>query len=119
MIKSPTLHDTESFDTSLPAVVRKFNMPHCVGDDIRVCVTWLLFYKAESRDLCRRIYKYEGLLMAVCSEVALAGRENQFCTRVVRTGLTCPTLPLLALLMALTACLCANVEIREAVTGGF
>lgn len=46
MIKGLTLHDTESFDTSLPAVVRKFNMPRCVGDEISICLTSLLFCKA-------------------------------------------------------------------------
>lgn len=43
MIKGPTLHDTESFDTSLPAAGRKFNMPRCIGDEISICVTLLPF----------------------------------------------------------------------------
>lgn len=76
MIKGPPLHDTESFDTSLPAVVRKSNMSRCVGDEISICVTSLPFCKSWSRDLCRRISKCDGLSAAVCSAVAPAGRKK-------------------------------------------
>lgn len=39
MIKSPTLQDTESFGTSMPAVVGKCNMPCCVVEEISICGT--------------------------------------------------------------------------------
>lgn len=77
MIKSPTLHGTERFDTSLPAVVRKCNTPCCVVEEISICVTGATAISQSWRPgLCRRIYKSEGLSRAVCSGVVPAGREK-------------------------------------------
>lgn len=77
MIKSPALHDTESFDTSMPAVVRKCNMPCCVVEEISICVTGATaILQSSCLDLCRLIYKCEGPSMAVCFEVTPAGHEK-------------------------------------------
>lgn len=73
MIKSSTLHDTESFDTSMPAVVRKCNMPCCVVGEISICVTGVTaILQSSSLDLRRLIYKSEGPSTAATP----AGREK-------------------------------------------
>lgn len=58
--------------------------------------------------------------MTVCSAVAVAGREKSIMhpSATYRPHMP-PLISLPALLMALAACLCANVEITETVTGGF
>lgn len=77
MIKSPTLQDTQSFGTSVPAVVGKCNMPCCVVEEISICVTGATaILQSWSLDLRRLISKREEPSTAVCSEVTPVGREE-------------------------------------------
>lgn len=86
-------------------------MPRCVGDEISICVTSLPFCKAGvgiCADGSTNLKAFQRLF--VLQSPRPAGK-NQLRTPAVCMGLTCPTLPLPALLMAPAACLCANVEI--------
>lgn len=84
MIKGPPLHDIESFDTSLPAVVRKSNMPRCVGDEISVCVTLLPFCVGICAGGSTNATAFQRLFVLQAPRTA----KNQLFTRVVGTRLT-------------------------------
>lgn len=94
-------------------------MPRCVGDEISICVMWLPFCKAGVGIRAGGSTNLKAFQRLFVLQPPRPAVKNPLCTRVVRTGLTGPTLPLWVLLMALVACVCANVEITETVTGGF
>lgn len=119
MIKVPTLHDTKSFDTSLPAVLRKFNVPRCTGDKTSICGTSLPFCQAGVGICAGGSTNLKAVQRLFVLQSPRPAVKNQLYTRVVHPGLTCPTLRLAAPLMALATCLCASVAITETVRGGF
>lgn len=88
MIKGPILHDTESFDTSLAAVVRKFNMPPCVGDEISICVTSLPFCKAGVRICAGGSTNVKAFQRLFVLQSPRPAEKNQLCIRVVGTRRT-------------------------------
>lgn len=88
MIKGPPLHDTESFDTSLPAAVRKSNMPRCVGDEISICVTSLPFCKAGVGICAGGSTNATAFQRMFVLQSPRPAMKNQLCIRVVGTRLT-------------------------------